>query len=65
MNAVPNLLPKLPDPSKADLLKSKKKAMTERQAVRLEMKKLNDRIFEGFKNRAKYQQARRDTAGEA
>jgi hypothetical protein len=61
MNLVPKfvsepVLPTQPTPA-AEL---KPRTLTERQAARVEMTKLNDRILAGFRSRSRYQQPRRD-----
>jgi hypothetical protein len=58
---VPKLLSDLVMPQQiAPAAALKPRTLTERQAVRLEMTKLNERILSGFRSRARYQQPRRD-----
>jgi hypothetical protein len=43
-------------PSKGKKAELKPRTLTERQAARIEMETLNERIMSGFKTRARYQQ---------
>lgn len=58
---MPKLFSDPTQPPKQKVEAMSPRTLAERKAVRLEMRKLNARILEGFRNRARYRQPRRET----